>query len=41
MVEEANLEFRLSKIDETKNNFLEERKHNNLMGEKYKKHVRI
>ena len=37
MVEEANLEFRLRKIDETRNYILDEIKHNNLMGKKYKK----
>ena len=37
MVKEANLEFRLRKIDETKNYLLDEIKHNNLTSEKYKK----
>ena len=37
MVEEASLEFRLTKIDETRNHFLDEIKHNDLMDEKYKK----
>ena len=37
MTEGANLEFRLRKIDETRNCFLEEINHNNLMSEKYKK----
>ena len=37
MSEEANLEFRLRKIDETRNYFLYEIKHNNLINEKYKK----
>ena len=37
MVEEASLEFRLKKIDETRNYILDEIKHNNLMSEKYKK----
>ena len=37
MVEEATLEFRLRKIDETRNYLLDEIKHNNLMSEKYKK----
>ena len=37
MAEEASLEFRLRKIDETRNCLLEEIKHNDLMSEKYKK----
>ena len=37
MTEEASLGFRLRKIDETRNYFLEEIKHNDLMSEKYKK----
>ena len=37
MVEEASLEFRSRKIDETRNYLLDEIKHNNLMCEKYKK----
>ena len=37
MVEEASLEFRLRKIDETRNYLLDEIKDNNLMSEKYKK----
>ena len=37
MIEEASLEFRLRKIDETRNYRLVEIKHNNLMREKYKK----
>ena len=37
MVEEANLEFRLRKTDEIRNNLLDEMKHNGLMSEKYKK----
>ena len=36
MAGEASLEFRLRKIDETRNYLLEEIKHN-LMSEKYKK----
>ena len=36
MVEEGSLEFRLRKIDETRNYLLDEIKHN-LMNEKYKK----
>ena len=35
MVEEASLEFRLRKIDETRNYPLYEIKRNNLIGEKY------
>ena len=37
MAEEASLKFRLKKIDETRNNLLEEIKHYGLMSEKYKK----
>ena len=37
MVEEASLEFRLRKIDETRNDLLDEVKDNDLMSEKYKK----
>ena len=37
MAEEANLEFRLRKMDETRNYLLEEIKHNDLMSERYKK----
>ena len=37
MAEEASLEFRLRKIDETRSYLLEEIKHNELMSEKYKK----
>ena len=37
MIEEASLEFRLRKIDETRNYLLGEIKHNDLMNEKYKK----
>ena len=36
MVEEASLEFRLRKIDETRNYLLDEIKHNDLMSGKYK-----
>ena len=36
MVEEASLEFRLRKIDETRNDLLDEVK-DDLMSEKYKK----
>ena len=37
MVEEASIEFRLKKVDETRNDILAERKRNDLMSEKYKK----
>ena len=37
MAEETSLEFRLRKIDETRNYLLDEIKHNDLMSEKYKK----
>ena len=37
MAEEASLEFRLRKIDETTNYLLDEMKHKDLMSEKYKK----
>ena len=37
MVEEANLEFRLKKIDKTRNYLLEVIKNNDLRSEKYKK----
>ena len=37
MAEQASLEFRLRKIDETRNYLLKEIKHNDLMSEKYKK----
>ena len=37
MVEEASLEFRSRKIDETKNHLIDEVKHNDLMSGKYKK----
>ena len=37
MVEEASLEFRLRKIDETRNYLLDEISHNSLMSEKYNK----
>ena len=37
MAEEASLEFRLRKIDETRNFLSEEINHNDLMSEKYKK----
>ena len=36
-VEEVSLQFRLRKIDETRNYLLDEIKHNDLMSEKYKK----
>ena len=35
MTEEASLEFKLRKIDETRKYFLEEIKHNDLMSTKY------
>ena len=35
MAEEASLEFRFKKIDETRSYLLDEIKHNDLMGEKY------
>ena len=41
MAEEAYLEFRLRKIDETGNYLLEEIKHNDLMSESIKRHVSI
>ena len=37
MIEEASLEFRLRKIDETRNYLLDEIKYNDLISEKYKK----
>ena len=37
MVEEASLEFRLRKVDETRSYLLDEIKHNDLISEKYKK----
>ena len=37
MVEEASIEFRLRKTDETRNYLLGEIKHNDLMNEKYNK----
>ena len=37
MVEEASVDFRLRKIDETRNYLLDEIKHNNLMSKNYKK----
>ena len=37
MTEEASIEFRLRKIDETRNYLLGEIKNNDLMSEKYKK----
>ena len=41
MAEEERLEFRLRKIDETRNYLLEEIKHNDLMSGKYKKNESI
>ena len=40
MVQEASLEFRLKKIDETRSYLLDEIKRNDLMGEKFKKTCR-
>ena len=37
MVQEASLEFRLRRIDQTKNYLLSEMKHEDMMSEKYKK----
>ena len=37
MVEEASLEFRLRKTDDTINYLLDQRKHDDLMSEKYEK----
>ena len=37
MVEKASLNFRLRKIDETRNYLLDKTNHNDLMREKYKK----
>ena len=37
VVKEASLEFRLRKIDETRNYLLDGIKYNDLMSEKYKK----
>ena len=37
MAEKASLEFKLRITDETRNDLLDERKHNDLMSEKYKK----
>ena len=37
MVEEASLEFRMRKTDETRKNILDEIKHNDVMSKKYKK----
>ena len=41
MVKEASFEFRLRKIDETRNYFLDETKHNDLICEKHKMRVSI
>ena len=40
MVQEASLEFRLKKIDETRSYLLDEIKRNDLMSEKFKKKCR-
>ena len=37
MTEETSIEFRLRKIDETRDYFLDEIKNSDLMSEKYKK----
>ena len=37
MAEEASIQFRLRKVDETRNYLLEEINHNDLVNEKYKK----
>ena len=37
MVEKTSLEFRLKKVDETRNYLLDEIKHNDFMSQKYKK----
>ena len=37
MIGKASLEFRLGRIDKTRNSLLNEIKHNDLMSEKYKK----
>ena len=37
MAEEASLQLKLRKVDETRNYLLEEINHNNLISEKYKK----
>ena len=37
MVEEASLDFRLKQFDKTRNYFLDEMRHKDLMSEKYKK----
>ena len=37
MTEEASIEFRLRKIDDARDYFLDEIKHNDLMSEKYRK----
>ena len=39
MAEEASLEFRLRKIDETRNYLLGEIEHNDLISENIKRHV--
>ena len=40
-VEEASLEFRLRKIDETRNYILDQIKHNDLISENIRRHVSI
>ena len=39
--ENAGFEFKLKRIYETKNRLLEEKKHNDLMSKKTKRHVRL
>ena len=41
MVEKANLESRIRKIDEARNYLLDKTKHTDFTSEKYKKHVSI
>ena len=41
MVEKANLESRIRKIDEARNYLLDETKRTDFTSEKYKKHVSI
>ena len=39
MIQEASLEFRLRKSEETRNYLLDEIKHNDLMNEKIRRHL--
>ena len=41
MVEKASLEFRLRKIDQTRNYLLDEIKHNDLMSKSVRRHASI